>query len=84
MCEEISRLLPAAGQPQQAPEDLRETIEAVARKTAANTSSMRADVKAGRTTEIDFINGYLARLGHQHGIPVQVNQMLAEQVQQLN
>ncbi len=84
LCKEISRLLPAAGQPQQAPEDLRETIEAVARKTAANTSSMRADVKAGRTTEIDFINGYLARLGHQHGIPAQVNQMLAEQVQQLN
>ncbi|MEC7432745.1 MAG: ketopantoate reductase C-terminal domain-containing protein, partial [Pseudomonadota bacterium] len=63
---------------------LRETIETVARKTAANTSSMRADVQAGRTTEIDFINGYLARLGHQHGIPAQVNQMLAEQVQQLN
>jgi 2-dehydropantoate 2-reductase len=84
LCEEISRLLPAAGQPQQAPENLRETIETVARKTAANTSSMRADVQAGRTTEIDFINGYLARLGHQHGIPAQVNQMLAEQVQQLN
>ena len=31
-----------------------------------------------------FTWSYLARLGHQHGIPVQVNQMLAEQVQQLN
>ena len=84
LCEEISSLLAAAGQPQQTPAALRESIEVVARKTAANTSSMRADVLAGRPTEIDFINGYLARLGQQHGIPTPVNQMLTEQVQQLN
>lgn len=84
LCEEISHLLVAAGQPNQAPEALRESIEAVARKTATNTSSMRADRLAGRPTEIDFINGYLARLGQQHGIATPVNQMLTEQVQQLD
>ena len=84
LCEEISRLLGAAGQPKQAPEALRDGIEAVARRTATNTSSMRADVLAGRPTEIDFINGYLARLGQQHGIATPVNQMLTERVQQLN
>jgi 2-dehydropantoate 2-reductase len=84
LCREISHLLAAAGRPEHTPEALRETIEAVARRTAANTSSMRADVLARRTTEIDFINGYLMRLGRQHGIPTPVNQMLTEQVQQLN
>ena len=84
LCREISHLLAAAGRPEHTPEALRETIEAVARRTAANTSSMRADVLARRTTEIDFINGYLMRLGRQHGIPTPVNQMLTEQVPQLN
>ncbi|WP_286816528.1 ketopantoate reductase family protein [Marinobacter sp. UBA3607] len=84
LCQEISQLLDAAGQPSAAPEILRETIEAVARKTAANTSSMRADMLAGRETEIDFINGYLARLGHRYNIAAPVNQMLTERVKQLN
>lgn len=84
LCQEISCLLKAEGQPAQAPDQLRKNIERVARNTATNTSSMRADVLAGRTTEISFINGYLARLGQQHGIPTPVNQMLTERVQQLN
>lgn len=84
LCREISSLLQVAEQPQQTPEALRQLIESVAGKTAANTSSMRADVLAGRGTEIDFINGYLARLGQQHGIATPVNRMLTERVQQLN
>jgi len=84
LCLEISELLRAAGQPDQSPGALREIIESVAHKTSANTSSMRADVLAGRSTEIDFINGYLARLGQQYKIATPVNQMLTEQVQQLN
>lgn len=84
LCREICRLMIVAGQPEQSPEGLRKTIETVARKTAANTSSMRADVLAGRSTEIDVINGYLVRLGKAHGIATPVNQMLTERVQQLN
>ncbi|GGC79519.1 ketopantoate reductase family protein [Marinobacter halophilus] len=84
LCREISSLLLAADQPEQTPEALRGQIEAIARKTATNTSSMRADVLAGRSTEIDFINGYLVGLGRQLGIETPVNQMLTERVKQLN
>lgn len=84
LCREITLLLKAAGQPEQTADELQNRIETVARNTAANTSSMRADILAGRTTEIDFINGYLVRLGQQHGIATPVNQMLVERVQQLH
>ena len=84
LCHEISELLTVSGQSPRSPAALREAIEKVARNTAANTSSMRADRLAGRTTEIDFINGYLARLGAESGIDTPVNQMLTDQVKQLN
>lgn len=84
LCEEIATLMKAAGQPRQAPATLRERIETVARNTAPNTSSMRSDIQNGRATEIDYINGFLVRLGQSKGIATPVNQMLAEQVKQLS
>ncbi|NWN90844.1 2-dehydropantoate 2-reductase [Marinobacter adhaerens] len=83
LCSEISALLEAETSEAVAPEVLRERIETVARNTASNTSSMRADVMAGRKTEIDFINGYLVQCGKRHGIATPVNQMLTERVQGL-
>lgn len=82
LCEEIASLMEAAGQPRHAPATLRECIETVARNTARNTSSMRSDIQNGRATEIDYINGFLVRLGQSKGIATLVNQMLAERVQQ--
>jgi len=35
--------------------------------------SMLQDFERGRKTEIDFINGYVARLGHASGVPVHMN-----------
>src|SRR3989449_9839637 len=37
-------------------------------------TSMYDDWKAGRRTEIDFLNGYLVRRGRELGVPVPVNE----------
>lgn len=80
LCQEIDALMRCENMATEGPEALRGTIEAVIRDTAANTSSMRADVRAGRPTEIDVINGYLVALGERHNLPVPVNRMLADRV----
>jgi 2-dehydropantoate 2-reductase len=41
-------------------------------------SSMWEDLEAGRTTEIDWINGEVVRLGAEHGVPTPVNARLVE------
>ena len=84
LCLELSQVMDAAVRIREMPDALRERIEQVARNTAGNTSSMRADVQRGRQTEIDFINGYVAKLGKELGIETPVNQMLTERVQQLS
>ncbi|MGN7454986.1 ketopantoate reductase family protein [Paenibacillus pasadenensis] len=55
----------------------------VCRRTAANTSSMLADVRAGRPTEIASINGELARLAARHGVPAPLNEAAAALVHAL-
>lgn len=54
--------------------------EEVARATGANYSSMLQDVLARRRTEIDTINGALAREGASVGVPTPVNATLASLV----
>ena len=39
-------------------------------------TSMYDDWKAGRPTEIEYLNGYVARLGREHGVPTPVNDAL--------
>lgn len=52
----------------------------VARDTATNTSSMRSDFRAGRKTEIDFINGWLLARAREAGLEAPLNARLCEQI----
>ena len=56
---------------------------AMAELTAANRSSMLQDVRSGRPTEIDWINGEVARRGRQHHVPTPVNEALLKLVEVL-
>ncbi|BBL66931.1 ketopantoate reductase family protein [Methanoculleus chikugoensis] len=44
---------------------------------AAVYPSMYHDLRQGRRTEIDLLNGYVARLGERHGIPTPHNRCIA-------
>ncbi|KAK0620598.1 2-dehydropantoate 2-reductase [Immersiella caudata] len=59
---------------------LLELFVSVAEKTGKNTSSMLQDAKAGRRTEIDYINGYFYSEAVRLGVPHRRNQLLAELV----
>lgn len=56
---------------------------AIAQATAGNTSSMCSDVRAGRPTEIDFINGWLVRRAAELGMDASRNRTLVEAVKAL-
>jgi 2-dehydropantoate 2-reductase len=60
-----------------------ELVEAVARGTAANHSSMFQDILRGAPTEIDAICGAVARLGLQHSVPTPLNSACWQLVQAL-
>ncbi len=54
---------------------------AMAELTAANRSSMLQDVRSGRPTEIDWINGEVVRRGRRHHVPTPVNEALVQLVE---
>lgn len=62
------------------PNDTLARSEEVARLTATNTSSMLADVLAGRATEISFINGFVLREADRLGLSLPEHPRLIEQV----
>lgn len=55
-------------------------VESVCVATAGNVSSMLQDVLKKRRTEIDYINGAIAREGEDLGIPTPVNNTLTQLV----
>jgi 2-dehydropantoate 2-reductase len=59
-------------------------VEAVARNTAGNHSSMLQDVLRGTTTEIQAINGAIVRAGEQTGVPTPINRMLWKLIKSLD
>ena len=51
-------------------------VEEVARRTAENESSMLQDIRRGAPTEVDAINGAVAREGKRQDVPTPVNWVL--------
>ncbi|MFC3745489.1 ketopantoate reductase family protein [Paenibacillus sp. GCM10012306] len=58
-----------------------EIIVQVCRSTSANTSSMLADVLAGRATEIRWINGSLVEMGERSGLAVPLHRCMCRLVE---
>lgn len=80
LCLELVSVMHHEGLSPPSPEEMQSQIEAVARSTAKNTSSMCSDVRRGKPTEIDYINGYIVSRARAHNLPAPVNQMLTERV----
>ena len=60
--------------------DAAAAAEAVALRTAANTSSMLQDVRRAAPTEIDAICGAVVRAGEQLGVPTPLNRVMWQMV----
>ncbi len=64
-------------------EALEISVRQVAQATAKNCSSMRCDVLANRPTEIDYINGYIHRLGQKNALATPENTKLWQEIKRL-
>lgn len=53
----------------------------VANVTRGNMSSMLSDVRKNNPTEVDFLNGYLVRLGEQYNVHMPINRALVQLVE---
>ncbi|KIO21395.1 hypothetical protein M407DRAFT_245485 [Tulasnella calospora MUT 4182] len=62
--------------------ELEAEVLRVARLTAENYSSMLQDVRKGKPTEIEYLNGHLTRLAQLYGVVTPANDALAERLRQ--
>ncbi|KAI9230431.1 MAG: ketopantoate reductase PanE/ApbA C terminal-domain-containing protein [Piptocephalis tieghemiana] len=76
LAKEVSKVLTQAGYPRMLPSWVEERVKAVARETRENISSMRADIEAGRRTEVEFICGAIIRMAREKGLPTPLLDML--------
>ncbi len=63
---------------------IKQEIESVARNTQSNISSMLQDVRAGKETEIEFINGYLLNLAKSKNITSPLNDEIVQKIKRLS
>lgn len=82
VCQEFAKVAAANGHDFSA-EVLEEEIRDVAARTAYNISSMLQDVRAGKPTEIESINGFIVAEGERLGMPTPFNRWLLEEVRAL-
>ncbi|KAI8939377.1 hypothetical protein NX059_003160 [Plenodomus lindquistii] len=62
------------------PERLKEIVFDVGERTASNISSMRQDRLAGRTTEIEYINGWVVKKAGELGVQCPLNERIVRLV----
>ncbi|KZY33408.1 MULTISPECIES: ketopantoate reductase family protein [unclassified Oleiphilus] len=79
---ELSELLNTASYPLSG-DEIETLVFDVMQKTSTNISSMLQDIRAGKRTEIDDINGFAARFLAQHTLSSEVNSYLASKVKAL-
>ncbi len=58
------------------PGDSHDAVRRIAHSMANQYSSTAQDVARGKPNEIDYLNGYVVRRGHAHGIATPINQTL--------
>jgi len=63
-------------------EFIKENVDEVLNKTENNISSMLQDIRAGKQTEIEFINGYIDLVAREYGVSLPINLELLEDVRQ--
>lgn len=78
---EGSRVAGADGVP--VPQDMLARVERLAQETAGNWSSMVHDVRTGKPTEIQAINGYIVRHALAHGFHAPHHQALVSLIEAL-
>jgi 2-dehydropantoate 2-reductase len=86
VAEEIFRVMRAAGHRTRYPSAdafLKALYEELLPPTAEHESSTLQDLRAGRRTEIDALNGAVVRLAEAHGVDAPVNRTLAALVRLL-
>ena len=82
VCREVAAVMHAEGI-EASGDALYERALDVARRTEANTSSMLADVLAGRPTEVDFMNGHIVAVAARHGLAAPANARLVTAIHAL-
>jgi len=86
IAEEIFRVMGAAGYRTRYPDAgafLKALYEELLPPTAKHESSTLQDLRAGRRTEIDALNGAVVKLAEAHGIDVPVNRRLVTMIHEL-
>jgi len=59
---------------------LERLVVSIANSTTGNTSSMLQDLRVGKLTEIDYINGYIVKRGEEMGVHCVMNYMLVHMI----
>ncbi|MBM93419.1 MAG: hypothetical protein CMF51_01540 [Legionellales bacterium] len=63
------------------PDDMWSSIQSLMPAIGENFSSMHQDIQKNRPTEINYINGYLVDVAHQHQVSCMLNCKLQKQIQ---